>query len=204
MDISDRLRPRFFPSVVFKLRGLLMAPLIVVMAFSLSWEYEGDTLNWGLGLPFFLLGWWLRLASQRHLKYRLRLAAPQLATAGPYTFTRNPVYVGNVAMLVGLSILCEVYWFAPIAATWAALVYHVAVVGFEEVRLRKMFRNAYEAYRERVPRWLPSFAARAAFAPFQPAGLKAALRAEWQCGTLLIIPLMKELFIDGVLLHKAG
>lgn len=195
-------RLRLFPSAVFKLRGLLMTPLILVMAFSLSWEYEGDALNIGLGLPLFLLGWWLRIVSQRHLKYRLRLDEPQLATSGPYTLTRNPVYIGNVAMLIGLSILCELYWLVPICAAWTGFVYHVAVVGFEEVRLRKMFGAAYEAYRARVPRWIPSVAALSPGSLFRPANLRAALRAEWQCGLLLLIPVVKELVIDGVLVHK--
>lgn len=204
MDSIRVARPRLFPSVFFKLRGVLMAPLVLVMAFSLDWEYEGDALNIGLGLPLFLLGWWVRIVSQRHLKYRLRLDEPHLAATGPYALTRNPVYIGNIAMLIGLSILCELYWLAPICAAWAALVYHVAVVGFEEVRLRKMFGGAYETYRSRVPRWIPAIHALAPASLFQPASLRTALRVEWQCCLLLAIPIVKELVIDGVLLHKAA
>lgn len=204
MERSRSGRPRLFPSVIFKLRGLLMAPLVLVMAFSLSWEYEGEALNIGLGLPLFALGWWLRIVSQRHLKYRIRLTEPQLALSGPYAFTRNPVYVGNIAILTGLSVLCELYWLVPICVAWAGLVYHVAVVGFEEVRLRKMFGDSYDTYRARVPRWIPHIRGLSPTSPLRPVSLGAALKAEWQCSLLLLIPLVKEVLIDGILLHKVG
>jgi protein-S-isoprenylcysteine O-methyltransferase Ste14 len=201
---AHSLRPRLFFSVIFKMRGLLMAPLVVLMAFSLTWECELDLLNVVIGVPVFVLGWGLRIWSQRHLKYRLLVSSPALATGGPYAYTRNPVYLGNLAILVGLSVLCELYWLVPITAAWALLVYHVAVVGFEEVRLRKMFGAQYEDYQSRVPRWLPRAAAVASLAPAHGTPLRRALRVEWQCAMLLLIPIVKELLIDGLLFHRHG
>lgn len=190
------LRPRLLFGVIFKTRGLLMLPLVLVMAFSFAWECEVEPLNLGLGIPLFALGWLIRIWSQRHLKYRLRLPVPELATTGPYAVMRNPVYVGNTLILLAVSILCELYWLIPIVLLWCGLVYHLAVVGFEEVRLRKMFGDEYVRYAARVPRWLPS-APGAIISSKHPAGsLHAALLAEWQCGLLLAVPLAKELLIE--------
>lgn len=189
-------RPRLVFSVLFKTRGLLMAPLVLVMALNFAWECEVESLNLGLGLPIFVLGWVTRIWSQGHLKYRLRLPVPELATSGPYALMRNPVYVGNTMILVGLSILCELYWFVPVVLAWCGLVYHFAVVGFEEVRLRKMFGEEYIRYANRVPRWIPSSLILQHMPRSSRGPLPAALRAEWQCGLLLLIPILKELVIE--------
>lgn len=173
-----------------------MAPLVVVMALCFAWECEVESLNLGLGLPLFALGWGIRIWSQRHLKYRLRLPVPELATSGPYALMRNPVYVGNTLILVALSILCELYWLVPVVLAWCGLVYHLAVVGFEEVRLRKMFGEEYTRYANRVPRWIPFSLVPWRFSGNLVGPLPAALRAEWQCGLLLAVPILKELVID--------
>ena len=73
---------------------------------------------------------------------------------GAYRFTRNPMYVANLAILVGLALT---FWSLAVAA-WAAfmaLAFHLFVVSYEEPTLRETFGESYEAYRREVPRWLP-------------------------------------------------
>lgn len=200
--INAPLRPRLFFSAIFKTRGLLMVPLILTMALNTRWECEVESICVGVGLPLFFAGWAIRIWSQRHLKYRLRLPVPELATTGPYQLMRNPVYVGNTLLLVAICFLCELFWFAPFVLVWSALVYHLAVVGFEEVRLRKMFGEDYIRYMRRVPRWIPNGAAFERANPHAIGSMSAALAAEWHCGLLLAIPLLKELVVDTPLLQS--
>ena len=74
---------------------------------------------------------------------------------GAYRFTRNPMYVANLAILVGIAIT-----FRSLAvAGWAgfmALTFHLFVISYEEPKLRDTFGESYEVYRREVPRWLPS------------------------------------------------
>jgi protein-S-isoprenylcysteine O-methyltransferase Ste14 len=75
---------------------------------------------------------------------------------GPYKFVRNPMYIGGVAMLLGLglyltSISMTLY------AVGAFLLIHSFVVWAEEPGLRKRFGQEYEEYCRTVPRWLPRF-----------------------------------------------
>jgi len=107
----------------FKMRGLLMVPLLAMMLIVTRWEWERDLAIWAIGLPVFMAGLALRVWSQRHLKYRLRLTQPELASDGPYAFVRNPVYLGNALLLIGLSVLCELPWMVPITLLWTATVY---------------------------------------------------------------------------------
>lgn len=77
-----------------------------------------------------------------------------LVTSGLYQFTRNPMYVGVVAMIVG-----QALWFGSrailIYAALAGLAFHARVVLVEEPRLTKLFGAAYVDYCAYVPRWLP-------------------------------------------------
>lgn len=201
---APNLRPRLFFSAIFKVRGLLMAPLVAVMAFSVFWEYKRDAVNLAIGLPLFALGWAVRVWSQCHLKYRVRLATPQLSTDGPYRWIRNPVYVGNTLMLAALAVLCELYWMLPITIGWALLVYHLSVVGFEEIRLAKMFGPSYEQYRAAVPRWVPSLPLTPLARAPQRLAVGRAILVEWQCALLLLVPLIKEVVLDPLRHSQPG
>jgi protein-S-isoprenylcysteine O-methyltransferase Ste14 len=74
---------------------------------------------------------------------------------GSYRFTRNPMYVGVIALIVGQALLLgrEVL-FAWAVAAW--LLFHLFVVFEEEPGLRRRFGAQYEDYCARVRRWLPS------------------------------------------------
>ena len=73
---------------------------------------------------------------------------------GTYRLTRNPMYVGVLALIVGQALLLgREILFAWAAAAW--LLFHLFVVLEEEPGLRRRFGAAYEDYCERVPRWLP-------------------------------------------------
>ena len=84
----------------FKLRGVLVAPFVIYMLFHYDQRWERNILSWIAGMTLFFLGVVLRVAAQRHLRYRLS-GERHLAMNGPYRFMRNPVYVANVLLLVG-------------------------------------------------------------------------------------------------------
>ena len=80
-------------------------------------------------------------------------SASALVTSGVFRFSRNPMYVGFTAMLVG--------WAVCLAAPWA-LVGPVAFVLFtnrfqiipEERVMREKFGQAYDDYQAQVRRWI--------------------------------------------------
>lgn len=77
----------------------------------------------------------------------------QLVVAGPYAWTRNPMYTGHVLFLAGLTVTTR----SPLAA--AALLGHLPWfarrVARDEARLRARFGAEYDDYVAAVPRWLP-------------------------------------------------
>lgn len=76
-----------------------------------------------------------------------------LVASGPYRFTRNPMYLGMVAMLLGAALALGTPgpWLA--AAALAATL-HFRFVRHEERALAASLGAPYEDYRRRVRRWL--------------------------------------------------
>ena len=73
--------------------------------------------------------------------------------AGPYRFTRNPMYVGLAALTVALGLLLDSWW--PIVLLVPVLfVVRAFVIAPEEQYLERRFGADYVAYTQRVRRWL--------------------------------------------------
>ena len=78
-----------------------------------------------------------------------------LVVSGPYRIVRNPMYIGASLALVGASL----FYLSPALLAYAALFAlgtHVFVV-IRGADARAHLRSEYEAYRERVRRWWPTW-----------------------------------------------
>jgi protein-S-isoprenylcysteine O-methyltransferase Ste14 len=76
-----------------------------------------------------------------------------LVTSGFYCYTRNPMYLGMLVLLVGVALL-----FGSVGALWPvplfALVIRQRFIVPEERFLEEIFGDSYRIYKERVRRWL--------------------------------------------------
>ena len=75
---------------------------------------------------------------------------------GPYRLIRNPMYLGYVAVLLGLGLRLSSFAMVLFALV-AFISIHIFVVFAEEPGLRKRFGHEYEDYCRAVPRWIPRF-----------------------------------------------
>jgi protein-S-isoprenylcysteine O-methyltransferase Ste14 len=80
-------------------------------------------------------------------------AASHLVTGGPFRRSRNPIYVGHVALLVGLGLLLANGWWLVLAPFFAFALDRLAVRP-EERHLAARFGEDYRLYSTRVRRWL--------------------------------------------------
>jgi protein-S-isoprenylcysteine O-methyltransferase Ste14 len=79
--------------------------------------------------------------------------AAKLVTTGPFSFTRNPIYFGNVILLFGIGLMLENIWFWPVALICGAFTQRLAIVR-EEAHLQAKFPAAFLAYKKKVRRWI--------------------------------------------------
>lgn len=77
----------------------------------------------------------------------------ELATSGPYSYTRNPLYLGSILIAIGFAIAARNPWIWGLLVSFFALVY-VPVIRDEEAFLRSTFPD-FGSYCMRVPRLLP-------------------------------------------------
>lgn len=76
-----------------------------------------------------------------------------LIIEGPYRFSRNPIYLGFAVTYVGLAIAMD-SWIALILLVPCLFVIDRFVIQREERYLAAKFGVAYDAYRQKVRRWL--------------------------------------------------
>ena len=112
------------------------------------------TLLAGFGLA--AAGVSLRAWSACHNSYGRR-RPKTLAVTGPYSISRNPLYVGSAAIIAGAVLASGIPFALPAALAsflWSILIYDV-VVQHEEERLAKRYGAPYLDYKSKVSRWLP-------------------------------------------------
>lgn len=77
----------------------------------------------------------------------------QLVSSGIYRFTRNPIYLGFLLIVIGLPLKSGLYW-GIVMAPFYILTMNRLVIEHEEAYLEKKFGETYTGYMSRVRRWL--------------------------------------------------
>ena len=84
-----------------------------------------------------------------------KVYAEHLVSTGIFSHCRNPLYVGNILMLLGVGILANSLIYVAIIMPLFLFIYQ-AIVLAEENFLRGKFGADFDAYCARVNRWIPS------------------------------------------------
>jgi protein-S-isoprenylcysteine O-methyltransferase Ste14 len=104
-------------------------------------------LLWGAGIA--ICGLLVRGYAAGHLRKH-----KQLATSGPYAFTRNPLYLGSVLLAAGFSVASHSWISALLLAAYLAIFYPV-VIRREQGELVRQYGAAFEEYMSQVPVFWP-------------------------------------------------
>ena len=76
-----------------------------------------------------------------------------LVTGGPFSFTRNPIYLGNTMLMIGIGLIAGIVWFILLAPV-AAFVTQKLAIEREERHLEIRFGKKYRDYAKKVRRWI--------------------------------------------------
>jgi protein-S-isoprenylcysteine O-methyltransferase Ste14 len=85
-----------------------------------------------------------------------KVYAEELVTTGIFNHCRNPLYVGNILMLLGVGVLSNSLLYVGVIMPLFLIIYQ-AIVLAEENFLRNKFGASFDQYCSRVNRWIPSF-----------------------------------------------
>jgi protein-S-isoprenylcysteine O-methyltransferase Ste14 len=101
-----------------------------------------------IGIPVSVVGLALRGWASGHLA-----KDQQLATSGPYSYMRNPLYAGTLIVALGIVIASQSIWLGVIFAGAFGLIY-LPAIELEEQHLGEIFPN-YAVYAKQIRRFLP-------------------------------------------------
>ena len=76
-----------------------------------------------------------------------------LVTSGPFGITRNPIYLADTLLLIGVGLVSGITWFLPLALIASFLTQKLAIER-EERWLADKFGKRYRDYSKRVRRWI--------------------------------------------------
>ena len=118
------------------------------MVAAFAWFSRPDFLSLAAGLPLSACGLGLRAWAAGHLAKDQRLA-----TSGPYSFTRNPLYLGTLITALGLAAAARSSGLALLFTVLFTLVY-LPAIELEEQHLMEILPG-YEEFAARVPLLVP-------------------------------------------------
>jgi protein-S-isoprenylcysteine O-methyltransferase Ste14 len=154
LDLKTRPNTIPWPPLIFATACVLgfvlqhIAPIGVVLPRAIVLG-GGVAIALGLGLDLWAMAT-MMLARTNILPNR---AAGRLVTQGPFAISRNPIYLGNTTLMLGIGLAWNALWFLPLALCGAALVEMLAIRR-EEAHLALLFGVEWAAYAAKTPRWL--------------------------------------------------
>ena len=135
-------------------------PLLVSWLATLVWGDPVDLGGWRvpLGLALLLLfigwnGWSLWLFGRHETGLLPGQETHALIEEGPYRLSRNPLYVGLLALYLALALLAPTFW-GLVLFPAAVLLVRWGAIRPEERFLHERFGAPYDDYKRRVRRWL--------------------------------------------------
>jgi protein-S-isoprenylcysteine O-methyltransferase Ste14 len=83
-----------------------------------------------------------------------------LITTGPFSYVRNPLYLGNMLLYVGAGIMSNALMpWLPLVAFIYFFIQYTLIVSLEEQYLQQTFGDEFTRYRSSVRRFLPALRA---------------------------------------------
>jgi protein-S-isoprenylcysteine O-methyltransferase Ste14 len=138
------LFPKRYADAVARLR--VPSGFLIVAVF--AWLSHPTKASLLAGIPIALCGLALRAWAAGCLAKNR-----ELATGGPYAYTRNPLYIGTLLVAAGLVVASRNLFLAILFAAVFVFIY-LPVIQNEEQHLRKIFPD-YSTYAAAVPALIP-------------------------------------------------
>ena len=141
---------------LFKYRSYTPIPLALYILINSYFEIQ----NLLIGLTLIFIGELLRIWAVSYaggITRTTKVGAPSLCTTGPYSYTRNPLYIGNMIIYTGVVCVAGSYnILSMLIITWTFfIIQYYLIIKLEQNRLIEIFGKEYKAYMDNVPILFP-------------------------------------------------
>ena len=143
-------------SFLFKKRSYTPIPIVLIILYFSHLDYPFSA----YGSALIIIGELIRFSAVRYAGGRTRttkVGANSLCTSGPYSRTRNPLYIGNLFIYSGAVLFSGgIYMFQLLAMVILYFVFQYSmIISLEEEKLSTVFGQEYSKYKNNVPRIIP-------------------------------------------------
>jgi protein-S-isoprenylcysteine O-methyltransferase Ste14 len=157
MQVPQADRPAAVPWPPILVGAVLAGGLLLGRLYPLAWPGMDDLpariVGYGIGAAgIALVAWGFLTLWRAGTTIMPNQRADRLVTEGAFRFRRNPIYMGEVLIFLGLAELTHNIWFAILAPLLAITLYVLAIRP-EEQHLETRFGQAYLDYKGRTRRW---------------------------------------------------
>ena len=113
-----------------------------------------------IGIVLIVIGELLRMWAVSYaggITRTTKVGASELCTSGPYGYTRNPLYIGNMIIYTGVVFIAgSIDIISMLLITWGFFVLqYYMIINLEEKTLLSIFGNEYNKYMKNVPKLFP-------------------------------------------------
>ncbi|MGL1935631.1 MAG: hypothetical protein OCD01_11440 [Fibrobacterales bacterium] len=140
-------------NLYYRLRGL--PPLLLLLSLGYIGANIDNKLNtYALGV--IMISQFIRNWSRTYIGGHSRgpdLQAPQLQKYGPYSISRNPLYVSNILFGLGLILLLNIWGIGVIVIFLLYVWHYTTLVSIEEKFLKEKFAKMYYEWARETPRY---------------------------------------------------
>lgn len=150
-----RERPNSIPWPPLLLVGFTLAAIALNAVVPLALEFPGIR-TFGALLIVLALGidlWAMRTLHESKTTILPNRGSSHLVAHGPFGYSRNPIYLANLMLLVGMGLLSLNGWFLLLAPVDGILTQALAIKR-EENHLLAKFGYQFEDYCRKVRRWI--------------------------------------------------
>ena len=186
-----------FGNWLFRWRSYVPLFLVALFLFELKYfRYPWNSESWDrcweifcLAISFFGLG--IRVvtigSTPKRTSGRNTISgqvADVLNTSGMYSVVRNPLYLGNFFIVLGISLFMRSWWMT-LTVVLAFFIYYEGIMFAEEEFLRRKFGAVYLEWAANTPLFVPRF--KNWRPPSVPFSLRKALRREYSALFAIIV-----------------
>ena len=141
---------------LFKYRSYTPIPLALYILYNSHPEIQ----NVLIGFILIAIGESLRMWAVSYaggITRTTNVGAPSLCTSGPYGYTRNPLYIGNMIIYSGVVFVAgSLNILSMLIVTWAFfIIQYYLIINLEQNTLIDIFGKEYKNYMNNVPIFFP-------------------------------------------------
>ena len=141
---------------IFEIRSYTPIPFIVLMLIFAKPTVASLIIGFLLALTGEAVRFWGVSIAGTETRTTGPVGATNLIIDGPFAYVRNPLYVGNMLMYIGVGIMSFALMpYLLIVAYAFFLVQYTMIVTREEEHLHTAFGDEYDRYVANVPRFVP-------------------------------------------------